>query len=106
MWHPTKEILSIESDGKKRATDKTVSLAHELFHAWDSVRGLLDMRMVKGEHYSFESVVEYRGVWFENQIRQELGFLYRKYYSDPHVENSPDLLDDSGEPVYIPHVCL
>lgn len=106
LWHPTKEILSIESDGKKRATDKTVSLAHELFHAWDSVRGLLDMRMVKGEHYSFESVVEYRGVWFENQIRQELGLLYRKYYSDPDLAGAPDLLDDNGEPVYIPHGCL
>jgi len=106
LWHPTKEILSIESDGKKRPTDKTVSLAHELYHAWDSVRGLLDMRFVKGEEYSFETVVEYRGVWFENQIRKELGLLYRKYYSDPDTADRPDLLDDQGEPVYIPHACL
>lgn len=106
LWHPTKEILSIESDGKKRPTDPAVSLAHELYHAWDSVRGLLDMRFVKGDEYSFETVVEYRGVWFENQIRTEMGLLYRKYYSDPDSFNNADLLDDQGEPIYIPHGCL
>ncbi len=106
LWHPTKEILSIESDGKMRPTDPAVSLAHELYHAWDSVRGLLDMRMVKGDSYSFESVVEFRGVWFENQIRSELGLLYRKYYSDPYQPDGADLLDESGEPIYIPHACL
>lgn len=106
LWHPTKEILSIESDDVKRPTDRVVSLAHELFHAWDSVRGLLDMRMVKGEKYSFETVVEYRGVWFENQIRRELGLLYRRYYSDPDAFNKADLLDDQGQPIYIPHACL
>ena len=106
LWHPTKEILSVESDGAKRPTDKTVSLAHELFHAWDSARGLLDMRFVKGADYSFETVVEYRGVWFENQIRSEMGLLYRKYYSEPDTAGAEDMLDEVGAPIYIPHACL
>lgn len=106
LWHPTLEIKSIESDGIKRAVPPAISLAHELFHAWDSVRGLLDMRLVKGESYPFESVLEFRGVWFENQIRRELGYLYRSHYSEPNSSDDPDLLDDLGEPIYIPSYCL
>lgn len=106
LWNPELKIETIEDDGVKRPLDTDVALAHEMYHAFDSIRGTLDMGFVVGENYSFDSVVEYRGVYFENLVRHELGIRYRKYYSDPYQENLPDLLDDEGEPIYIPAPCL
>ena len=107
LWAPKLVIESIESDGVRRKLDPDVALAHEMYHAFDSIRGMLDMGIIKGEGYEFESVLEYRAVYFENLIRKELGIRYRKHYGDPAVtENAPDLLDDSGEPIFIPSPCL
>ena len=107
LWNPKLEIETIESDNVKRKLDKDVALAHEMYHAFDSIRGLLDMGNVSGESYEFESVVEYRAVYFENLVRAELGIKYRKHYSDPYLPvNPPDMLDDSGAPIYIKAPCL
>lgn len=107
LWSPKLDIETIESDGVKRKLDKDVALAHEMYHAFDSIRGALDMGMVQGDSYEFESVVEYRAVYFENLVRGELGIKYRKHYSDPYQPvNPPDMLDESNEPIYIPAPCL
>ena len=107
LWNPDLIIDSIEEDNVRRKLDPDVALAHEMYHAFDSIRGALDMGMVQGADYEFEPVVEYRGVYFENLIRKELGIKYRKHYSDPHLpENAPDLLDEAGEPIYIKAPCL
>lgn len=107
LWNPDLIIDSIEEDGVRRSLDPDVALAHEMYHAFDSIRGMLDMGMVQGEEYEFEPVVEYRGVYFENLIRKALGIRYRKHYSDPHnPENAPDLLDANGEPIFIKSPCL
>lgn len=107
LWNPKLDIETIESDGVKRKLDKDVALAHEMYHAFDSIRGALDMGMVQGDSYEFESVVEYRAVFFENLVRGELGIKYRKHYSDPYRPvNPPDMLDESGSPIYIPAPCL
>jgi hypothetical protein len=108
LWHPTKELDTIEEDGVKRILDPHIALAHEMYHAFDSIRGILDMRHVRGEKYESESVLEYRAVWFENQVRKAMGFKYRKHYSVPHLPpaEAQDLLDDNGQPIYIPSVCL
>jgi hypothetical protein len=107
LWNPKLDIETIESDGVKRKLDKDVALAHEMYHAFDSIRGTLDMGNVQGEGYEFESVVEYRAVYFENLVRGELGIKYRKHYSDPYQPvNPPDMLDDSGAPIFIEAPCL
>lgn len=106
LWNPKLVIDTIEADGVRRKLDTDVALAHEMYHAFDSVRGMLDMGIVQGADYEFESVLEYRAVYFENLIRKELGIQMRKHYGDPVSAESPDLLDDQGAPIYIPSPCL
>jgi hypothetical protein len=102
-WHPKLEVETIEADGKKRSLDPDVALAHEMFHAFDSIRGLLDMRFILGEDYEYQLASEYRAVYFENLVRKELGINFRKYYSGPE---GGDLLDNNGQPISIPAPCL
>lgn len=110
-WNPKLEITSIESDGVRRKLDSVVALAHELYHSFDSIRGILDMGKVSGPGYEFESVMEYRAVYFENIVRKAFGIKLRKHYGDgTPLEgqdrlNPPDLLDESGETIYIPSPC-
>lgn len=106
LWNPKLAIDSIESDGIRRKLDPDVALAHEMYHAFDSIRGMLDMGLVQGDNYEFESVLEYRAVYFENLFRRELGTKLRKHYGNPLTPESPDLLDDKGDPIYIPAPCL
>jgi hypothetical protein len=106
-WDPNGNYPALESDNVLRSTPPEVALAHELYHSYDSIRGLLDQRHVSGAGYEFEPVVEYRGVYFENQIRAESGLRYRRSYdsslTDPKAD---DLLDDAGKPILIPAACL
>lgn len=106
LWNPNLKVESIEADGVKRELDSDVALAHEMYHAFDSIRGLLDMGVVSGKDYEWESVVEYRAVYFENLVRAALGIKYRKHYGDPIAADAPDLLDESGEPISIAAPCL
>ena len=105
-----KDLANIESDNKKRASPILSAFAHELFHGFDSVRGLMDRRGVVGEGYEFTEVTEYRAVFFENIVRKNLGRKYRKYYSDVDLDD-PNLakgtmLDKNGEPYLMPTPCL
>ncbi len=106
LWNPKLVVETIEADGVRRKLDTDVALAHEMYHAFDSIRGMLDMGFIQGEDFAFESVLEYRAVYFENLIRKELGIQLRKYYGDPINTEAPDLLDDQGGAIYIPSPCL
>jgi hypothetical protein len=107
LWHPRLQAPAVESDGVERNTDPTIALAHEMYHAFDSIRGLLDMRSIDGELYEFETRLEYRAVWFENQIRGEMQQRYRRHYSKPLPgRHGKSMLDASELPVYIPAPCL
>jgi len=103
-WHPTMEIWTTEEDGKTRILDPDIALAHEMYHAFDSIRGLLDQRGVQGEGYENTNVAEYRASYFENLVRKELGLKYRKYYSAG--EGKGGILDEFGEPRFISSPCL
>ncbi len=111
-WNPGGDFKIVEEDGILRNVDPDVALGHELYHAFDSIRGVLDMGMIKGDGYSFDSVLEYRAVYFENMVRQELGHKKRKFYSAPTLSPGedysmyPDMLNDDGEPISIPAPCL
>jgi hypothetical protein len=103
VWDPKSNATRIESDGKKRAVPPHVSLAHEMYHAFDSVRGLLDTRLVWAPEYESTQVLEYRAVFYENQIRAESKIRFAKHYGS---EDGADLLDDQGRPIAIPAPCL
>ena len=79
-WDSKKEFMAMESDGVSRATPTFMALAHELYHAYDSVRGILDRRMIKGEGYEFQPVIEYRAVYFENLMRKNHGRIEKQIF--------------------------
>ncbi len=81
-----------------------VALAHEMYHAFDSIRGILDMRFVQGEKYEFAFISEYRAVYFENIARKAAGIDYRTHYDQD--QTGPGVLDEYGEPRKMPSPCL
>jgi hypothetical protein len=81
-----------------------IALAHEMYHAFDSIRGLLDMRFVHGPKFEFTSLSEYRAVYFENMMRKFSGIEYRTHYGEDHT--GPGVLDEQGEPRKMPTPCL
>jgi hypothetical protein len=105
LWNSVKKFDAMESDGKIRPTPTYIALGHELYHAYDSTRGFLDRRMIKGEGFEFQPVIEYRAVYFENLLRKEGGRLYRKYYSAPSKSVQGTMLDSNGNPIFIPTDC-
>jgi hypothetical protein len=104
FWNPDMKSKFVESDGVKRSIDGVVALAHEMYHAYDSIRGLLDRRFVKGDGLEFSGIHEYRAVFLENMVRKGLGRKYRKLYGQTDSEN--DLLDENGEPIWITDPCI
>lgn len=105
IWNPQMKLTRIESDGVERVVPPYLSLAHELFHAFDGVRGVLDRRTVWNlEKYEQAEVTEYRAVYFENSLRKNLGLKYSKRYGS--TDEGADMLDESGEPILIPAPCL
>lgn len=103
FYNPQGNYSSVEADGVRRKTPSAVIIAHEMYHAFDSIRGLLDRRFVHGAGYEPLEVAEFRAVRFENTLRKELGFRYRKFYG-----NSPSggVIDTDGRPYVIPAPCL
>lgn len=109
------KMQSIESDGVSRDIPSIIILAHEMFHAYDGVRGLLDRRFVNGVNMESTEVSEFRATYFENQIRKSLGKKYRKFYSTSAEKLKTEfknnklvasLLDKNGEPYLFPTPCL
>jgi hypothetical protein len=78
-------------------------LAHEMYHAYDSSRGIMDRRFLISEEIEMNEVTEIRAVYFVNQIRKELGLPYRTRYTS---SEGPDLIDDNGNPIFIPAPCI
>lgn len=81
-----------------------IALAHEMFHALDSVRGILDMRFVDGANYESAFVSEYRAVYLENMARKAAGVELRTHYGQE--QTGPGVLDENGEPRKMPWPCL
>jgi len=106
FWDPNLKAKFIESDYVKRSIKPELVLAHEMFHAYDSSRGFLDRRLVKSDELEFTEVTEYRAVYLENMIREELGLKYRRYYGDVDDFSQPDLLNADGSPVLMPSPCI
>jgi hypothetical protein len=103
-FNPNLGSVLIEADGQKREAPPYTVLAHEMYHAFDGIRGLLDRRILSGDGYEFTEVTEYRASYFENRIRFESGLRYRKYYGAESGDRS--LLDANGNPLFIPATCL
>jgi hypothetical protein len=89
---------------KTRDLPAHIALAHEMFHALDSIRGILDMRFVHGDQYESAFVSEYRAVYIENLARKAAGIEYRTHYSQDH--SGPGMLDENGRPRKMPSPCL
>lgn len=105
-WNPNLKAKFIEDDGVKREVDSAIVLGHELYHAYDAIRGLLDRRFVFSDVLEQEPVCEFRAVRLENQLRKELGLHYRKYYSNDPYDTSKSMLDKTGKPIIIPAPCV
>lgn len=104
-WNHNLRPKLVESDYVEREANPALSLAHEMMHAYDGMRGLLDRRMVWGDKFEGTTIAEYRAVRFENIMRKELGQKYRRFYSasDNHDK---DMLDDNDEPIIMPTPCI
>lgn len=105
LWNPKTVAEFMEADGKMRKVDTDLILAHEMYHAYDGMRGLLDRRFVQSEELEFQPVCEFRAVRMENTLRKAFGYEYRQYYSYSE-EDKRDMLDDNGEPVVLPTPCI
>lgn len=81
-----------------------VALIHEMYHAFDAIRGILDMRFVHGAKYEAAFVSEYRAVYFENLARKAAGVEYRTHYGED--QSGPGLLDENSNPRKMPSPCL
>ena len=108
-FNPKLASLFVEDDGVKRPAQAHTILGHEMMHAFDGVRGLLDRRQINGRAYEYQEVSEYRATFFENRVRKESGLHYRKYYGDgptPEYPSHGSLLGKDGEPMLIPAPCI
>ena len=94
----------INWNAKDETLPGEVTLIHEMYHALDSARGILDMRFVKGEGYESAMVSEHRAVFFENTVRAAVGIDYRTHYGNAH--EGPGMLDANGNPRFISSPCL
>lgn len=98
------------------------SLIHEMFHAYDATRGLLDRRSVvekkDGEEFMKETVAEYRAVYFTNHLRKTFGKPFRRFYGNIYdQEGKPKsekelkkmghgMLNNQNDPILITSACI
>lgn len=71
-WDPSGSVLPTTAGGKSNGV---TDLAHEMFHAQDSNRGLLDTRLESGIKRD-----EWQAVYRENILRMQLGEPLRSHY--------------------------
>ena len=86
QWNPSGQALPTE-DGYQ--TYPTTDLGHELFHALDANRGLLDDRKYQKIYMS-----EWQAAYKENVLRKCLGLPYRVSYGGVRM------LDDKNMPIH------
>lgn len=84
-----------DSYARPNGAKPNMVLAHELFHGFDAIRGMLDSRSVE-VNGGREQIQEIRAVYNTNLIRSQLGRAYREKYS-----NGPRLLDSNGKPINV-----
>ncbi len=107
LWNPETDAKFMEADWVERKIDTDIILAHEMMHAYDGMRGLLDRRFVKSDDHEFQPVAEYRAVRMENILRQALGYQYRRFYSYSKGDTEQkDMLDLNGETIIMPAPCI
>ncbi len=87
--------------GSRQAAFNQISLAHELYHAYDITRGLLDHRVVIHKKLQKVAVREYRAVYFENQVRKDMGYKLRERYT-----NDTGVMVLNNNPVWIQRPCI
>ncbi len=105
LFDPGIKSSSVEGDGKIRKDIPWIALAHEMYHAYDSVRGLVDRRIVWGPEIQTNFVTEIRALFYENTIRREAGLQYKR--NDGSQEpDGPGFLDRQGNPIWIPAPCI
>ena len=95
-------VVHWAAQGSKQDAFNQISLAHELYHAYDIDRGLLDHRVVVHKQLERESVREYRAVYFENRVRKEMGYGLRHRYS--RTSSAGMILNNN--PVWIQRPCV
>jgi hypothetical protein len=96
-WNPIGSWLPSAQGG---LVNSTSDLFHEMVHANDANFGLLNNQLIKGVKVS-----EWRAVYYENILRQQMGFPYRTHYKKEYDEESqtivglePYMLDSAGNP--------
>ena len=97
-WNSHGAVLATSEGGQ---VSKETDLAHEMFHALDANRGLLDSRSENGIERS-----EWQAVFRENILREQLGRPLRTHYitnmdqDGNFVKGSgPSMLSDKNKPI-------
>ncbi len=104
-YSPGTMVQSIGKKGKAHQVSSAIVLAHELFHALESQRGLLELGMfIRSTQLQANPIAEYRAVAFENQLRVEMGLPIRSTVSQTY--STPDMLNTQGVVPYISPICL
>ena len=113
-FNPQLEHDFVDTKYKKSSSGPEITLAHEMYHAYDAARGLLDMRVpiyedaIEGQPKT--NVGEYRAVRFANLLRRKN--KRRRFYSkaDDYTEKQQrafyGMLDSDREPIVIPTPCI
>ncbi|MBO9675762.1 MAG: RHS repeat-associated core domain-containing protein [Sphingobacteriaceae bacterium] len=92
-WNPSGSILPTTSGGK---TNSTTDLAHEMFHASDANKGMLDVRIDQGIKRD-----EWQSVYRENILRMQLGQPLRSHYIKS-IDSSGGYIGGSGARMIAP----
>jgi len=90
-WNPNSG--SVMEAGGSPGFRPTTNLAHELFHGYDANSGLLDNRPINGLGRD-----EWRASYYENQIRNQMGYPYRSQYN---TRNGPVNILNNGQPTQV-----
>ena len=96
-WNPIGSLLPSAPGG---LVNSTSDLFHEMVHANDANLGLLNDQVIRGVKVS-----DWRAVFYENILRQQMGFPYRTHYKKEYDVQSqtvigldPYMLDSAGNP--------
>ena len=98
FWNSYGAVLATLEGGQ---VSKETDLAHEMFHALDANRGLLDSRFENGIKRS-----EWQAVFRENILREQLGRPLRTHYRTNKDQDGnfvkgsgPFMLSDKNKPI-------
>ena len=113
-FNPQMKFSFINTKYELSGTEGHQILAHEMYHAYDGARGLLDLRRVvynqQVEGQPIDEVSEYRAVRFANLLRKKN--MRRRFYTKPEnrsikeLKSYKSMLDRNDEPVVMPTPCI